>query len=337
MLHRFAQFVAACTVLLLLAGSLVTSTESGLSVPDWPTTYGWNMFTFPPSKWVGGIFYEHGHRLIASGVGFLTIVLAVWLWARETRRWMRWLGVTALATVIAQGLLGGLTVLFFLPAAISTAHAALAEIFFCLTVGIALFTSPGWTSTQRAVDDAMLRRVAMGTTALIYVQILVGATMRHLDAGLAIPDFPLMFGRLIPDHWDLPIAIHFAHRAGAVFTASAILATAGHVWYHHRGRTELTRPAALLSALVVVQLTLGALTVLSGREVWVNSLHLVFGALVLTTSLVVTLRAWRVKFAELPPMSTAPVPGRPTDASFAGGGVPGAASLTPPAPRAERA
>jgi heme a synthase len=76
MLHRFAKFVAACTILLLLAGSLVTSTGSGLSVPDWPTTYGWNMFTFPPSKWVGGILYEHGHRLIASTVGFLTIVLA---------------------------------------------------------------------------------------------------------------------------------------------------------------------------------------------------------------------------------------------------------------------
>ena len=96
MLHRFATFVAACTVLLVLAGSLVTSTGSGLSVPDWPTTYGWNLFTFPPSKWVGGILYEHGHRLIASGVGFLTIVLAAWLWLKEPRRWMRWLGVAAL-------------------------------------------------------------------------------------------------------------------------------------------------------------------------------------------------------------------------------------------------
>ena len=88
MLHRFATFVAGCTVLLVLAGSLVTSTDSGLSVPDWPTTYGWNLFTFPPSKWVGGILYEHGHRLIASGVGFLTIVLAGWLWLKEPRRWM---------------------------------------------------------------------------------------------------------------------------------------------------------------------------------------------------------------------------------------------------------
>src|SRR6186713_3191317 len=111
-----------CTVLLIAAGGMVTSTDSGLSVPDWPTTYGWNMFTFPPSKWVGGIFYEHGHRLIASTVGFLTILLALWLWFGETRRWVRWLGVTALAAVIVQGVLGGITVLYFLPPAVSIAH-----------------------------------------------------------------------------------------------------------------------------------------------------------------------------------------------------------------------
>src|ERR1700674_5907361 len=144
MLHRFATFVAACTVLLVLAGSLVTSTNSGLAVPDWPTTYGSNMFAFPPSRWVGGILYEHGHRLIASTVGFLTIILAAWLWTADPRRWMRWLGVTALRGVIAQCVLGGLTVLLFLPAPVSTAHAGLAEIFFCITVAIALCTSPRW-------------------------------------------------------------------------------------------------------------------------------------------------------------------------------------------------
>src|SRR5689334_21020703 len=144
MLHRFAKFVAGCTVLLVLAGSLVTSTDSGLSVPDWPTTYGWNMFTFPLSKMVGGIRYEHGHRLIASTVGFLTIILAVWLWRTESRRWVRWLGVAALGAIVLQGILGGVTVLFFLPPAVSSAHAGLAEIFFCIIVSIALFTSPGW-------------------------------------------------------------------------------------------------------------------------------------------------------------------------------------------------
>src|SRR5262249_55668766 len=197
MLHRFSKFVVACTVLLILAGSLVTSHDAGLSVPDWPTSYGWNMFTFPPSMWVANIFYEHGHRLIASTVGMLTIFLAVWLSVNDPRGWVRWLGVAALGAIVAQGLLGGITVLFYLPAAISTAHAALAEIFFCMTVAIAMFTSPGWIhgydySPGAAVDDVRLRRLATTTTCLVSAQILIGATMRHTRAGLAIPDFPSM-------------------------------------------------------------------------------------------------------------------------------------------------
>ena len=299
MLHRFAKLVAACTVILVLAGSLVTSTDSGLSVPDWPTTYGWNMFTFPPSKWVGGILYEHGHRLIASTVGFLTVVLAAWLWRAEPRRWLKKLGAWALGAVILQGLLGGLTVLFFLPAAVSTAHAGLAEIFFCLTVAIALFTSPAWIRGDEQVDDAMLRRVATATSVLIYVQILVGAAMRHTGAGLAIPDFPLMFGHLIPDHWDPRIAVHFAHRVGALLVTLSILATSAHIWYHHRRRAALLRPAALIVLLVAAQVTLGAFTVLSQRNMWINSAHVVCGALVLATSLVMTLRSWRVRFADM--------------------------------------
>ena len=313
MLHRFAKFLVACTVLLILAGSLVTSHDAGLSVPDWPTSYGWNMFTFPPSMWVANILYEHGHRLIASTVGFLTIVMAVWLWFGDSRRWLRWFGVATLGSVVAQGLLGGLTVLFFLPAAISTAHAGLAEIFFCMTVAIAIFTSPGWIAGYgrdgdrradphagtglQADPDARLRYLATATTILIYTQIIVGATMRHTGAGLAIPDFPLMFGHLLPPLWNAKIAIHFAHRAGALVVAAGVLASSAHVWYHERDRRELTRAASLLLGLVAVQITLGALTVLSRRDVWINSAHVVCGALVLTTSLVLTLRSWRVKFA----------------------------------------
>ncbi len=306
MLHRFATFVAACTVVLVLAGSFVTSTGSGLSVPDWPTSYGWSMFTFPPSKWVGGIFYEHGHRLIASTVGFLTIILAAWLWRAESHRWMKWLGVTALGAVILQGLLGGLTVLFFLPAPVSTAHAGLAEIFFCLTIAIALFTSPSWRRGDDRVDDGVLRRVATTTTALVYIQILVGATMRHTGAGLAIPDFPLMFGGIVPDHWTPAIAVHFAHRLGALIVLLAILATSAHVWFHHRARGHLTRPATLLVILVLMQVTLGALTVLSRLHEVVNSLHVVCGASVLATSLVLTLRSWRVRFDVSPAGSRLP-------------------------------
>jgi len=301
MLHRFSKFLVACTVLLILAGSLVTSHDAGLSVPDWPTSYGWNMFTFPPSMWVANILYEHGHRLIASTVGFLTIIMAVWLWTADPRRWMRWFGVATLGSVVAQGLLGGLTVLFFLPAAISTAHAGLAEIFFCMTVAIAIFTSPGWIAGYdlNAGTDAAppLRSIATTATILIYAQILVGATMRHTGAGLAIPDFPLMFGGVIPDHWSSAIAIHFTHRVGALLVTIAIFTLFTHIRSRYRDRPELTRPAMLLVALVAVQVTLGALTVLSRRDPWINSFHVVCGAMVLTTSLVVTLRSWRGSFA----------------------------------------
>src|SRR3954468_11209649 len=253
--HRYAKLVAACTVLLIAAGGMVTSTDSGLSVPDWPTTYGQNMFTFPLSKWVGGIRYEHSHRLIASTVGFLTIILAAWTWRVEPRAWVRTLGFAALGAVVLQGVLGGITVLLFLPPAVSIGHAGLAQIFFCLTVAMALVTSDGWRSATAPVDDPMLRRVAALTTALVYAQIVLGATMRHNDAGLSIPDFPLAFGHLIPPAWDAKIAIHFAHRVGALIVSVLILATTGHVFYHHRDRRELVRPAMLLLALLCAQVT----------------------------------------------------------------------------------
>jgi heme a synthase len=296
-LHRYAKFVSAATVLLIVAGGLVTSTGSGLAVPDWPTSYGWNMFTFPMKHMVGGIFYEHGHRLIASGVGFLTIILALWVWKAEPRRWMRRLGFTALAAVCVQGLLGGITVLYFLPTAISTAHAGLAQIFFCLTVAIALFTSRGWTRpSYDPVDDRMLRLVATTTTACIYLQIIVGATMRHSDAGLAIPDFPLIFGGLVPPEWTPQIAIHYAHRVGALIVTLAMAATAGHVWYHHPRRAELRRPAVALACLVLAQVTLGAFVIWSQKNVAINTAHVVVGALTLATSLVLTLRSHRIRF-----------------------------------------
>ena len=296
-LHRYAKFVSAATVLLIVAGGLVTSTGSGLAVPDWPTSYGWNMFTFPMKHMVGGIFYEHGHRLIASGVGFLTIILALWIWRAEPRRWMRTLGFTALAAVCLQGLLGGITVLYFLPTAISTAHAGLAQIFFCITIAIALFTSPGWTKPAHdAVDDRTLRVVATTTTAVIYLQIIVGATMRHSDAGLAIPDFPLIFGGLLPPQWTPQIAIHFAHRVGALLVTLAMAAAVGHVWYHHSRRPELRRPALTLACLVLAQVTLGAFVIWSQKNVAINTAHVAVGALTLATSLVLTLRSHRIRF-----------------------------------------
>jgi cytochrome c oxidase assembly protein subunit 15 len=299
MLFLFSLLVAASTAVLIFAGGMVTSTGSGLSVPDWPNTYGWFMWTFPLDKMVGGIFYEHTHRLIASTVGFLIVVLACWLWRAEPRRWVRMLGYIALGAVVTQGVLGGLTVLFFLPDPISIAHASLAEIVFCLTVTIALVQSPGWKRAYSGpVDDALFRKLTAATTALVYVQILLGATMRHTDAGLAIPDFPWMFGHLVPDHWDPKIAIHFAHRTGALVVTTFILASIGHVVYHHRRHGELVRPSLVLLLLIPLQITLGALTVLSGKQPVINSFHVVTGASVLVTSLVLTLRAHRIRFDE---------------------------------------
>ena len=305
LLHLFALLVAGSTAVLIFAGGLVTSTGSGLSVPDWPTTYGWFMFTFPLSKMVGGIRYEHTHRLIASTVGFLIVILAAWLWRAEPRAWVRRLGYAALGAVITQGILGGITVLWYLPDPISIAHAGLAQLVFCLTVSIALVTSPGWKSgylpdasrTLTVRDDRILPRIALVTTILVYIQILVGATMRHTEAGLAIPDFPLAFGRLVPPTWDAKIAIHFAHRVGALIVSAMVIATTAHALYHHPRRGELRRPSILLLVLVAVQITLGALTVLSGKQFIINSLHVVTGASVLGTSLVLTLRAHRPRFA----------------------------------------
>ena len=184
----------------------------------------------------------------------------------------------------------------------STALAGLAEIFFCLTVAIALFTSPAWiqgdnTDPDRRAADGTLRRLATTTTVLVYGQILIGAAMRHTGAGLAIPDFPLMFGGIVPDHWTPAIAVHFAHRLGAVIVSAFVVTTVSLVLARRPQRRDLTRPALILVALVAIQVTLGALTVVSRRDPWINSFHVVCGALVLATSLVITLRTWRVKFA----------------------------------------
>lgn len=299
-LNRYCRLLATATLLLVAAGGMVTSTNSGLSVPDWPTTYGRQMFAYPLSQMTGGIVYEHSHRLIASTVGMLTIGLVIFLWRVEPRAWVRRLGWLALGAVVAQGVLGGLTVLLMLPDAISISHAGLAQLFFALTVTIALVTSRTWrTPPAPPVDDAALRRWAPVLSAMIYGQILLGATMRHTGAGLAIPDFPLSYGHVVPPMWSPPIAIHFAHRVGALIvalTASGVIAA---VFRRHGGRPELQRPAGLLAALIATQVTLGAYVVLTGKQPIINTLHVATGALVFVTSLVLTLRLFRVRFHDL--------------------------------------
>jgi cytochrome c oxidase assembly protein subunit 15 len=309
-LRFYTKLVVLSTAVLIFAGGLVTSTGSGLSVPDWPNTYGWNMFLFPLDKMVGGIRYEHSHRLIASTVGFLILILAVWLWRAEPRRWVRRLGYIALAAVVTQGILGGITVLWYLPDPVSIAHASLAQIVFCLTVTIALLVSRGWgDGRQTPVGDVLLQKLTAATTAWIYIQILLGATMRHTDAGLAIPDFPLAFGHVVPPTWDAKIAIHFAHRVGAVIASALIVAAAGHVLYHHRRQRELVRPSILLLVLLAAQVTLGAYTILTAKHYIINSLHVVTGASVLATSLVLTLRTHRARLtAALRASSTSAAP-----------------------------
>ena len=315
-LHRFAVLVSFLTVLLIAAGGMVTSTDSGLSVPDWPNTYGWFMFTFPFEKMVGGILYEHGHRLIASTVGFLTILLAIWTWRVDSRRWVRRLAFVALAAVIVQGLLGGITVLLLLPAAVSIGHAGLAQLFFCMTVALALFTSRGWRERPAVPDDRRLRALALATTVLVYTQILLGATVRHTEAGMAIPDFPLAYGRLVPPFWNAAIALHFAHRVGAIVIVAAVLLLVAHVRRMHRDSGQVAVPALLLLFAVFVQVTLGAYVVLSGLEPIINTAHVVNGSLVLASSLVLMLRSFRPVFER--PVLARPEPSASHGATMVG-------------------
>ena len=284
-LRRFTKLVAGSTLFLIFAGAMVTSTGSGLAVPDWPLSYGMLM---PPM--VGGIFYEHGHRMIAATVGFLTVIQAIWLQARARKKFLRILGWSSLGAVIGQGVLGGLTVLFLLPPAISIAHAGLAQIFLCLNVSIAFFASQ-WFGQIRAMEkgDAPVA----GTTALVllvYAQILIGALMRHLDAGLAIPTFPMP---LIPPSASLAVIVNYAHRIGAVVVALSVIALFIQL-LRFEARHPLRQIATLLLILVPVQIMLGAYTVWSGKQPVITSMHVVTGAFTLALSLILALVAWVV-------------------------------------------
>src|SRR6185503_17674650 len=192
-LHRFAVATAGATFVLLFLGGLVTSTGSALAVPDWPLSFG-QVFT----PMVGGVVFEHGHRLAAAVVGCLTVVLALWTVVGDARASVRVLGLLALLAVLLQGILGGITVLYKLPLAVSVTHACLAQIFFCSTVALAIVTSPAWFAPRPRRSPAALSVLAGLTTGAVLGQLVLGALMRHMQAGLAIPDFPLAFGRFVP-------------------------------------------------------------------------------------------------------------------------------------------
>lgn len=288
-LNRFNRFLVLATFCLIIAGGLVTSTHSGLSVPDWPKSYGMWM---PPM--VGGVFYEHGHRMVASFVGFLTVIFTIWLWLKEPRKWVRVLGAIALLAVIAQGILGGITVLYFLPTPISVAHATLAQSFFCLVVSLSLFTSREWTQPQPKVAlEGNPRRIFVLTSAAVYIQLILGAWMRHSGAALAIPDFPLANGHLIPSVFTPEIAIHFTHRMWALVVFAMVSTTLITVLSKMKRESRFVVPAVVLFLLVICQIALGGYTVLTRTAVPVATAHVAVGALILATSVVLTLRGYR--------------------------------------------
>jgi cytochrome c oxidase assembly protein subunit 15 len=280
-LHGSALLTAASTFVLILAGGLVTNTGSGLAVPDWPTTFGYNMFLFPWSGMVGGVFFEHAHRLIGFVVGLLTLILTLWLWMVEPQRWLRRLGVLALGAVIAQAVLGGLRVIL-LRDALAIIHGILAQAFFGLTVSLAVFTSPGWREAHppvRGGDASRILGLSILTTGLISAQLALGALLTHAGARL---DAHLLFAALIALHVPL-LAVRIRRGYGEL--------------------PGLLRPTAILAALLILQLALGLGSYLARFTSLVDLspfavvalpvAHRGFGALMLATCLVLALRTYR--------------------------------------------
>jgi len=301
------------TLFLIFLGALVKSTESGLSVPDWPTTYGKFMFAYPLNQMAGGIKYEHTHRLLASIIGLLTLILTLWLLCiKQMPVWTRRLGIFAFLTLVAQGILGGLTVKFFLPLWLSVFHGVLAQTFFLIVILIAYALSI--ERHQRRMEEESYNprvlRLAILLMAMIYIQLIIGNIMRHAQAGLAIPDFPTMgwtFFSTFDQAWlnrinawrfenNLDpvnmgqVMIHLTHRFWAFLILLKIL------WLNHIAYKEcLDRPMILktlywLNIAVILQITLGISTVLSHKEVYTTTMHVTLGAIVLGLSFLMVLR-----------------------------------------------
>jgi cytochrome c oxidase assembly protein subunit 15 len=312
---------------------MVTSKNVGLAVPDWPTTFGYNMFLFPVSKWVGGILFEHTHRLIASAVGFLTIILAIWLWRSESRRWVRNLGLIALAGVILQGILGGLRVTM-LKDEIGIFHACVAQAFLALLVVIALVTTNFWRSLGHGAvnlegsapatpgrDELVqglgsrelaaplsltnittIRNIAAVVMLAIYVQLALGATMRHQHRDLSILDFPTANGAWIPDTSATALAkinawrdarglsdvdafqiwLQMIHRFVALLIAIGVITFCSRVWRDARQVPALKKLSIWWIAFLLVQLTLGAWTIWSNKAADIATAHVAVGAIMLS-------------------------------------------------------
>ncbi len=283
------MFLACATLLLIVAGALVTSHDAGLSVPDWPTSFG-SLYKIPPL--VGGVKWEHSHRMFAEFIGLLIIVMAVWTQRVEQRRWMKALGWIALAAVVGQGVLGGLTVLFYLPWAISTAHATLAQTIFCAVVAMALFTSKSWLQDSEPVAEYRLtpstNALTTVTAACVWVQLILGAAFRH--SGI----------KLLP------------HLIGACVVTALICWTVIRVLTHYGNVPQLRQPAQLLLALLMLQLGLGFVAYITrvqwGRDavqpmtsmVLSTVSHVAGGALVLATSVILAIQSRRMIPSQAP-------------------------------------
>jgi heme a synthase len=323
-LHRFAWFTAGATLLLICSGGMVTSKGVGLAVPDWPTTFGYNMFFFPVSKWVGGIFFEHTHRLIASVIGFLTIILSVWLWRSNAGRWIKTLGWASLGAVVLQGVLGGLRVTL-LKDEIGIFHACLAQAFLGLLVIIALATSPTWrrlSQSGSAIPRQSLTIFALVISGLIYGQLALGATMRHQHRDLSITDFPLAYGQIIPATDPATIArINVARDAQAMsdvsagqiwlqmahrFVAAIIGVTITAFWFFVRREERVAPPLQTVStfwlALVIVQITLGAWTIWSNKAADIATAHVAVAAITFATGIIISAVLLRLRHGMQPPL-----------------------------------
>ena len=280
--HRFAVFTACWVFGLIIFGALVTSNDAGLSVPDWPTSFG-SLYRIPPLN--GGVFYEHIHRMIAQGAGLLTIILAVWTQRVDRRSWMRKLGWSALAVVIAQGILGGLTVIFMLPPAISAAHATLAQTYFCIMISLALFTSRSWVKSESLElaqhETPRTTTLAYATVATVWLQLIFGALFRH--NGLKVM-------------W---------HLAWFIVILTMITWLSMRILRSHREIEALQRPVYVLMGLLSLQILLGfgafvTRVILSANSaqpmqslVIFTVAHVAVGALVLANTLVLAIQARR--------------------------------------------
>ncbi|MDX1950970.1 MAG: COX15/CtaA family protein [Verrucomicrobiota bacterium] len=321
-LQRFAWFSAAATLCLIGIGGVVTSKGVGMAVPDWPTTYGYNMFLFPVSQWVGGIFYEHTHRLVASFVGLLTTILAAWLFFADNRKWMRLLGVIAFFLVVFQGVLGGLRVTA-MKDEIGIFHGTLAQLFFCLICAITFFSSNWWRNVSFRSDEEAIKSAMpwfIVTTSIILLQLIIGASMRHQHSGLAVPDFPLAYGKWWPDldpaslerynqmRLDVrdygnvtapQIILHMTHR----FIAVIILALTAFCFWKSRGLElplMVRRLVTSWALLILTQATLGIATVLSKKAADIATAHVVIGALSLAWGVLIVIALKRVIWRDVP-------------------------------------